>query len=122
MAVPKSERLAEFLRRLGQIPAAASFDEARKHLDETLNEVEDELSDVPCNPDAWLNDGRMYPVQDDNMRDVKGHPHVKRLRSTGHNTFIASNGAIRIVDATTNAVLLDKPGHDGRHVFDEVDR
>jgi hypothetical protein len=119
MAIPKSERLAAFLRRLEALLPAESFDEARRQLDDTLNAVEDEMSGVPRNPDTWLSDGRMYPVKDDNVRDVKGHPDVKRLRSTGHNTFIRSNGAIRIVDVRTGKVMLEKAGKDDRHVFDK---
>lgn len=30
---------------------------------------------------AWYSCGRMYPVQDDNVRDLPGHPDVKRARS-----------------------------------------
>lgn len=52
-------------------------------------------------------------------RLVEGHRDLKRLRSTGHNTYIADGGAIRIEDATTKKVFLDKPGQGGRRVLDE---
>ena len=58
----------------------------------------------------------MYPVQDDNIRDVPGQPDVKRARSKDHNIYIANNGAIRIVRISTNEIALDKPGHDGLHI------
>jgi hypothetical protein len=109
----RRERLAELLRRLAKSPNASTYDQARKLVDDTLNAVEDEMSDVPCNPITWLTDGRMYPVQEDNVRDVPGHSDVKRARSKDHNIFIGTNGAIRIVQISTNEVALDKPGLDG---------
>ena len=89
MSASKPERVEEFRLHLEKSPPAGSFDEARKKVDDTLNTVEDEMSGVSYDPDAWLTDGRMYPVRDDNVRDVKDHPDVKCLRSTGHNTYIA---------------------------------
>jgi len=113
----RAERFREFLRRLEEGPNAPGFDEARKLLDETLNAVEDELSGVPFNPGTWLTDGRMYPPQDDNIRDVAERPDVKRLRALDHFIYIAANGAIRIERVSTRVLELDKQGRDGRRVF-----
>lgn len=112
----RKERLQEFLRRLAKSPNAATFDEARRLVDDTLNTVEDEMSGVPHNPRTWLTDGRMYPVHDDNIRDVPGQPDVKRLRDKDHNIYIGKNGAIRIVQISTNELALDKPGQDSQRI------
>jgi hypothetical protein len=63
--LPKGARLRELIRRLLALPRAGSHDEARRQIEDTLNEVEDELSGVPFRPDNWRTDGRMYPAQDD---------------------------------------------------------
>lgn len=113
----KRERLQEFLRRYDACPNAASYEEARTQLETILNEVEDELSNVPFNPASWLTDGRMYPPQDDSLRNVPNRPDVKRLRTRDHNIYIATNGAVRIEEVSTKVLFLDKPGKDGRFAF-----
>lgn len=60
----------------------------------------------------------MYPPQEDNLRDVPGHAGVQRFRSIGHNTFIASHGAIEIREVFGEIVVLQKPGADGRGVWE----
>jgi len=46
--------LDEFYRRLGSAPAASTFEEALGLIRRTLNEVEDDLSGFPMNPDPPL--------------------------------------------------------------------
>jgi hypothetical protein len=82
-----------------------------------LNVVEDEYSGVRFDPDAWENDGRMYPPDDDNRFPVDGHPAVTMYRTKGHRLFIRENGAIRIEEVATRKVVLAKPGADGQEVF-----
>jgi hypothetical protein len=114
----KSERLKEFQCRIEQSPNCGSFDDGRDLVTKTLNEVEDEMSGTPYDPSAWEHDGRMYPPQDDSIYLVEGYPEVKRLRSRFHNTFIGTNGSIRIVDTKSKQVVVDKPGQNGRKAFD----
>lgn len=60
------ERLALLYERLDQLPPAPNADEAFRQLAETLDDVEDEFSGVPKNPDPGLKfDGRMYPPRED---------------------------------------------------------
>jgi hypothetical protein len=106
-------RLAEFVRRMEAAPAVGSAKEAMTLLSRTLNQVEDELTDIPFDPDRWLIDGRLYPPVPDSAREVAGRPDLIRYRSRGHNTWIGPNGAIRIADIATSSVVLDKPGADG---------
>lgn len=114
----KDERLVVFYHRLTHAPAAKNADDAKRLLDETLNQVEDELTDVPNNPDDWRSDGRMYPAQEDALRDVQGRPDLRRYRHVVHDTFIRDNGAIELVSRTTSAVVFSKVGADGRGVTD----
>jgi hypothetical protein len=117
VTVTRAARFAEFVRRLSDRSQTSSSDAAFSLIASTLNEVEDELSGVPNNPDSWQSDGRLYPPQMDSRRAVPDYPDVTRYRSRAHNTFIASNGAIEIV-SLSGEVVLQKPGADGRHVWD----
>lgn len=115
----KRERFAEFLRRLASAPPAATSLEAFQQLASVLNEVEDELTSIPFNPDTWQTDGRMYPPQQDSIRVIDGHPNVKRFRSRSHNTFFGDNGAIEIRAVTGETVIFTKPGADARGVWEQ---
>jgi len=116
---PKSERLAEFLSRLGSAPAANSFDEAYEQLCAVLNDVENSMTSIPFNTDRWQTDGRMYPPQADSIREVESHPKVKRFRSLKHNTYIGDNGAFEIRSAREGEIILTKPGADGKGVWEQ---
>lgn len=116
--VPKEDRLEEFLRRLGESPLANTFDEAYSQLCNILDEVEDEMTSIPNQPENWQTDGRMYPPLSDSVRSVPNHPLVKRLRSRGHNTFIGVNGSIEIQVVGSGVAIFSKPGNDGRRVWE----
>jgi len=115
MELRKEDRFQEFLRRLANAPAAGSHDEALALLSETLNEVEDEFTEIPYWPEHWQTDGRMYPPEEDNAREVDGRPDVIRYRHKGHNTFIRDNGAIEIRDLAGN-ILFAKRSANGQGV------
>jgi len=60
------ERLALVYQRLDQMPPPTTAQEAFDRLNTVLEEVEDEYSGVPKNPNPGLKfDGRMYPPRED---------------------------------------------------------
>jgi hypothetical protein len=120
--IPIPKRLDEFFRRLLAAPAASKGTEVRKQLEDVLTQVEDELSGIPFDPnfrEQKKPDGRMYPPQDDRGRPEPGHADVRRYRTTGHQVFIRENGAILIREVASRTVVLNKPGKDGKEVFDK---
>jgi hypothetical protein len=122
MSVPgpsKVERLQEFYRRLGALPAASNFAEAWSQIGETLNAVENELSGIQYDPARWKSDGRLYPPQLDSERVETPHPKVRRFRSVAHNTLIGENGSIEIIQTLTGQVVFSKPGADGRRILEQ---
>jgi hypothetical protein len=114
---PKSraERVRLFCELLESWPAAADEAQAYSRLSQALMQIEDLHTNVPYNPSNWSRDGRMYPPAPDH-RHATSNPAVFRYRSRQHNTFIGSNGALKIVDIKTSAVLIDKAGQDGTRV------
>lgn len=112
MNVSKEERFQEFLNRLRSAESVESETEALEVIDEALASVEDEMTDIPNEPANWQTDGRMYPPEADNARDVEKRPDLIRYRSRGHNTLIRDNGAIEIRDLD-DRVLFSKTGKDG---------
>ena len=117
-AVSKEDRLAEFMRRLASVPAAKTFHEAYGQICNVLNEVEDEMTAIPFDPENWQTDGRLYPPQLDNVRTVPNKNFVKRFRSVGHNTLIGENGSIEIRVVESEEIIFSKAGEDGRKVFE----
>ena len=118
----KQQRLREFFRRLEAAPPAATYQEARQLIADTLNRVEDESSGVPNNPGTWIADGRMYPPEEDSIRAVPNRPDLVRFRNREHDTFVQSNGAIAIVEFTSRVRVLDKAGADGKRIDQQVTR
>ncbi|WP_421381054.1 hypothetical protein ACOCG7_34135 (plasmid) [Paraburkholderia sp. DD10] len=114
---PKSraERMRLFCELLETLPAAADEAEAYSCLAMALKRIEDEHTNIPYNPSNWSWDGRMYPPAPDH-RHTTSDPDLFRYRSRKHNTFIRSNGALKIVDIKTSEVLIDKAGQDERKV------
>jgi hypothetical protein len=92
---------------------------ARRLLATAFNEIEDQHSDVPYNPDNWESDGRFYPPHDDFMVN-SANPRVKVFHSRKHRIFFGINGSIRIQvrrGEDRNNIVLDKPGQDGMFCF-----
>ncbi len=114
----RQERFSMILERLNTAKPASNIDEAYKLLCETINLVEDEHSGVVHDPDNFLNDGRFYPPKADARRSVGGRKDLVRYRSRLHNTFLSTEGAIRIETVEQIGkqpeVILDKPGRSGR--------
>ena len=113
----KQQRLEVFLQRLEQASPASSHDEGFELIRQTLNATEADLTDIPFDPDSWMDDGRMYPPQEDSAFDVPGHSSVTRYRSRQHNTFISDWGAIEI-HSTNGTVLFQKTGQNGKGVWE----
>ena len=111
----KGQRLAEFFRRMNLAEPCDGHNSAFNLIGDILTRVENELTDIPNNPDVWKTDGRMYPPKPDSERKSP-FPGVRRFRSRKHYTDIGGNGAIRISTVEGKAVLIDKPGLDGKKV------
>lgn len=105
----KAERLQEIFNRLNAAPAVATYEEAYTVLCDTMNAVEDELTDIPYNLATWMTDGRLYPPQLDNRREIEGKAGSYRFRSRLHVTTIGADGSIEI-KRTNGALEFYKPG------------
>lgn len=120
MKLTREQRFSMILERLRAAAPATSMDEAYAMLCNVMNSVEDEYSGVVYDPDNFLNDGRFYPPKADARRSIAGREDLVRYRSRLHNTFLSSDGAIRIEAVAKNnqspEAILDKPGHSGRRV------
>ncbi len=68
----KDERLKEFFQRLASLQPASTFEEAYRQLCKTLDQVEDEMSGLPNEPERWMTLDRMFPPQSDRMSSVAG--------------------------------------------------
>lgn len=115
----RSERFKLFVQELIDVAPAGTYEEARELITTILNGTEDKHSGAEYNPEAWRDDGRMYPPEDDFERKSP-FPGVRVFRTRGHYIFIGDNGAIKIASARQPMgspdaeVVLNKSGKDGR--------
>jgi hypothetical protein len=116
-AITKQQRLEEVFRRLANAAPESSFEGAYQLLCKTIDQVEDELSGLPNEPDRWMELGRLSPPQTDRMSSVEGCD-VKRFDSRRHVTYIATNGAMEIRLIRDPVALFSKLASDGRGVCD----
>jgi|GEM_PF-4554945 len=114
------ERLQIYFQRLRESPPARSANEAIDLVNAILDQVEDEYSGVPKNPNPGLTtpDGRMYPVQPDR---IDPNPNVVGgyiLTTRGNLIYIGPDGSIQIYTRVRTPssgslpgdLLLDKTG------------
>ncbi len=111
----KGERLAIFIQKLRVLPRCSTHDEAYEQGLNLMTAIEDELALMPCVPENWQSDGRLYwPLMD---RAQRLSAEVVKYRSFAHETFIGCNGSL-LIRARAGDVLLSKPGQVGRTVPD----
>ncbi|MFN6103647.1 MAG: hypothetical protein ACK5EA_04245 [Planctomycetaceae bacterium] len=117
----KAVRLALFFQRLGEAGCSSTGAEAFRLLCSTLDQVEDELSGLPNEPERWLTLDRMFPPQTDRMSHVEGCD-VLRFDNLRHMTYNAANGAIEIRSKHRRNGALEvhfsKAGADGRTLIE----
>ena len=103
------------IKRLLTLPPASSGAEAYEQLVRVVNEVEDEHSGTPYDPERWMEDGRIYPPLPDSERESK-LPGFNRYVTKGHHVFIGLHGAIGFWNFKTRAWDLTKPGANGQEI------
>jgi hypothetical protein len=109
-ALTPPQRLDEVYRRLGELPPATSAEEALDNLARTLEEVEDEHSGVPKNPNPGLAfDGRMYPPREDFIDHLPDGGLIATTK--GNVIYAAPDGDLRIVSRRTGEELYHREGH-----------
>ncbi len=116
MERPKRERLAELVRRLEAAPRSRDAGAALELITTVLEQVEDELTDIPNDPSTPRADERIWPPIDKYHFEIPGRPDLDGYRQRGHETIVRANGAFLVRTRLGSNVILDKPGHDGRKV------
>ena len=107
----KQQRLEEYYNRLrGQQPST-NAQRALDRLEQTLIEVEDDLSGIPRSdppPPRNTTDGRMYPPLDDSIiRNTDGSISATTKR---HDIEIGNDGSITIRNRQTGQIDFQQPG------------
>ncbi|NEA30600.1 hypothetical protein [Streptomyces sp. SID13031] len=103
------ERLALVYERLDQLPPARTASEAFTQLATTLDEVEEQYSGVPRDPNPGLKfDGRMYPPREDfTERTADGG---LRATTRGNQIDISPDGTTSILSRKTGDEVYRRPG------------
>lgn len=103
------QRLALVYERLDQLPPVWKPEEAFKQLSTTLEQVEDEHSGVPKDPNPGLKfDGRMYPPREDFTERTEDGG--LRATTKGNIINIAPNGTMSILSRKSGEEVYRKPG------------
>ncbi|MEU5608104.1 hypothetical protein ACI2L4_01150 [Streptomyces sparsogenes] len=98
------ERLAIVYQRLDELPPTRSAQAALDQLSTVLNQVEDEYSGVPRDPNPGLKfDGRMYPPR----ADFISHTPDGGLEATtkGNKIYLSADGQLRIDSRRTGETV-----------------
>jgi len=106
----KQQRLVEYYDRLRGQPLSTTAEGALDRLEQTLTEVEDELSGIPRSdpPPPKMPDGRMYPPLEDNI--IRNPDGSISARTKGHNIEIGKDGSITIRDKQTGQIEFQQLG------------
>lgn len=103
------ERLDLFFERLEKAPPCTSAGEALLLVCRTLEEVEDEFSGIPKNPNPGLKfDGRMYPPRADYMKPQSDGGQIAQTK--GHEVRLGVDGSISIQERTSGQEQFTKQG------------
>jgi hypothetical protein len=107
----KQQRLEEYYNRLWGQPLSTTAEGALERLEQTLIEVEDELSGILKSdppPPPEISDGRMYPPKEDNItRNLDGSISAYTKR---HIIEIGKDGSITIRNVQTGRIEFQQPG------------
>lgn len=103
----KLARFRCFLYLLEMAPQPCSATEALELINSKIDEIEDLYSGVVKNPNPSLAyDGRMYPIQADNIS--KGRTGAIKASTKGNNINIEPTGWFQIVDRVSRETLFTK--------------
>lgn len=118
----KPERVQLLFQELTNAAPQSTEPGVLRLIEETLDLIEDAYSGVPKNPmhfETIKPDGRLYAPHPQ-FKIASRRPGCSCYRQAAHKTYVAANGAFRIVAMTSAGedVVFDKAGADGKGVPD----
>lgn len=120
MKKTRAERLEIYLRYLKDAEPVGSSEDALELICRTLDEVEEEYTDDPNEPERWRELDRMFPPQSDRIALESPRPGITTVVTRGHEIYIGDNGSFEIrrrgktKDDSTPIIEMFKPGADGK--------